>query len=334
MLHHEVDVVVDIAVQHCHDVRERARRLPLLLVIERMGVRLGDDADTRPACVAEHRHTTVRGGQRHAQQRVAVDCLANGLGVVAQLPDLGSSLVDEAECLAGETNRPRGEKGIAEALFEQRAHCGVLHVQAVTPHEQVQTGRVPAPHLETIEDGQGLLNQQVPVQRRGPGISARQCLHRSCRAQAIVANGPRSILEANERRVRGLDHVSGDHTAGFEASLERERQRVDLVESRNDACRNLRMTDQSLHTRESLECSVHLLNRSGNRSGTICVRINCRIEPAEQPVPGGGRPLRRAAQEGDDPAHDRKVTEAGSGKSFGNDRSETVGLLGGQISLA
>ncbi|CAB4730465.1 unannotated protein [freshwater metagenome] len=64
MLHHEVDVVVDIAVQHCHDVRERARRLPLLLVIERMGVRLGDDADTRPPGVAEHRNAAVRRGER------------------------------------------------------------------------------------------------------------------------------------------------------------------------------------------------------------------------------------------------------------------------------
>ncbi|CAB5069069.1 unannotated protein [freshwater metagenome] len=94
------------------------------------------------------------------------------------------------------------------------------------------------------------------------------------------------------------------------------------------------MTDERTDAGKPLERCVHLFKGASNGSRAALTVRECGIEPAEQPVPGGGRPLRRAAQEGDDPAHDRKVTEVGSGKSFGNDRSEPFGLLGGQISLA
>jgi hypothetical protein len=74
MVHLDVGVVVDVAVQHGHRVRALAlgaRHLGLLAV-DRVAVGLADDADAGPAGVAEHRHARLGLGEREPQQVVGV----------------------------------------------------------------------------------------------------------------------------------------------------------------------------------------------------------------------------------------------------------------------
>ena len=67
----EVGVVVDVAVERGDDVG-RGRRAELLLV-ERVRVRLGDDADARPPRVPEHDGLGGVGVEREAEQLVVAD---------------------------------------------------------------------------------------------------------------------------------------------------------------------------------------------------------------------------------------------------------------------
>ena len=74
VLHLDVGVVVDIAVQGRHHVRMIGSTRALgLVAVQRMAVRLADDAHAGPTGVPEHRHARIRRGERQPQQLVAFD---------------------------------------------------------------------------------------------------------------------------------------------------------------------------------------------------------------------------------------------------------------------
>ena len=99
----EVGVVVDVAVERAHHVGTLVT--VELLVVERVRVGLGDDADTRPAGVAEHHDLGVVVRECEVQQRVVADRGTQHRGVVAELTDLGGGLVDEGELAVGGAHR-------------------------------------------------------------------------------------------------------------------------------------------------------------------------------------------------------------------------------------
>src|SRR5690606_32330126 len=91
----EAQVVVDVAVQRGDHVRlDLAAELEGL---ERVRVRLADDADARPARVTEHGDLRGLRRERGTQQVVATDRGPQRGDVVAELADLRGPLVDEAE---------------------------------------------------------------------------------------------------------------------------------------------------------------------------------------------------------------------------------------------
>ncbi len=94
---HERRVVVDVAVQHRHQVGRIQRRPVLLQAVEGVGVGLRDRPDAGPAGVPEDRGPGGVGLQRPAEQWVVENTPSDGGDVVAQLPDLGGGLVDKTQ---------------------------------------------------------------------------------------------------------------------------------------------------------------------------------------------------------------------------------------------
>ena len=66
--HHQVGVVVNVAVEHRCDQRDGSPIGPER--VDRMGVGLGDDAHAGPTSVAEDRALDIRGGQSPGQQTI------------------------------------------------------------------------------------------------------------------------------------------------------------------------------------------------------------------------------------------------------------------------
>ena len=112
----EIGVVVDVAVEGRDHVRARAggRRRLELVAVDRVGVRLGDDADARPPRVTEHRGACRRRRDRDAQQVVAGDRGTQRTGVVAELADLGGRLVDERQHAVDQPHRTGLVGGVVE----------------------------------------------------------------------------------------------------------------------------------------------------------------------------------------------------------------------------
>ena len=171
----DVGVVVDVAVEHGDHVRSAADLFELLAV-QRVAVGLADDPDARPTGVAEHAEPRVGMRQSEAQQVVAGNRGAKGASVVAELADLGSCLVHEAEAVTGDAHRAVLEQRIGVAFEQHPLQRRVRHRQAVVPHEQVQPGRVAAAHLESIERRQRLLHCQVAGQSGDRAVASGQRL--------------------------------------------------------------------------------------------------------------------------------------------------------------
>src|SRR5437764_187808 len=90
----QLRVVVDVAVQGRDHVGPVA---VVLLLVDRVGVGLGDDPDARPSGVREHRRLCVVVTKGQTQELVGHDGLTYGTRVVAQLSDLGRRIVGDAQ---------------------------------------------------------------------------------------------------------------------------------------------------------------------------------------------------------------------------------------------
>ena len=95
----QIGMIVDVPVEHADDVGPGvfAPGQLELFAIDRVGVGLRDDADTRPPRVAEHGDFSGVARHRQAQEIVAGDLGAHRRGVVTEFADLGGRLVDEGE---------------------------------------------------------------------------------------------------------------------------------------------------------------------------------------------------------------------------------------------
>ena len=160
----EVGVVVDVAVERADDVG--AVGAVELLVVQRVRVGLGDDADARPAGVTEHHDLGGVVGQREVQQRVVADRGAQHRGVVAELPDLGRGLVDERELVAGGAHRARSEQRVGRPHLDETPDGRLVEVEPVVAHEEVQPGRVAAAHLEAVDGRERDLHREERLDAR------------------------------------------------------------------------------------------------------------------------------------------------------------------------
>ena len=175
VVHFDVGVIVDIAVEHGDHVGGAARLLELFTV-ERVTIGFADDPDACPPCMPEHGHARVGLRQREPQQRVCCKGRAQGAGVVAEFADFLGRLVHETEALASDAHRTVLEQWICVAFGEHSSYDRVGNRQSVVPYEQVQAGGVATTHLEAIERRQRLLHGQITGDRCDGAVAADQRL--------------------------------------------------------------------------------------------------------------------------------------------------------------
>ncbi len=146
-------MVVDIAVldgQH-----QRCGRSVGPGGVERMCVRLRDEADAGPAGVAQHGTTNRRADEQAGQHRVTGESPSHCSGVVPQLPDLRCSLHHEREAAAGEgPDRSAAEKGILVTAH----HVNVI--EAVVPDGYDEARRIPTTNLQPVDGGESLVDRE------------------------------------------------------------------------------------------------------------------------------------------------------------------------------
>ncbi len=185
----QVGVVVDVTVQRGHDVRRlRTARLLEFEGVERVGVGLADDADTRPSGVAQDRHAGVGRLDRPSKQRIGVQRPSQRGGVVAEFTDLGGRLVHERDALVGLHDGAGLEQWVGAALGDEGGQRAGLDV--VTPHEHVEASRVTASHLEPVDRRERLLHRQIPAERRCWCVSSGECLDLTRRCGGDRAGSP------------------------------------------------------------------------------------------------------------------------------------------------
>ncbi len=192
-------MVVDVAVEGTEDIR------PIdpaeLLGVEGMGVGLRDDADARPAGVAEDGAACLGIDQCQLEQRIGADGRPQGPGVVPELTHLGGRLVDEAQLAEGRAHRHGGEHRVGGTGGEHREQLGTLQLQTVAADEQVQAGRIAAPDLEAVERRERRLDRPQCVEGRRPWgplaltIRGRQIGDGPGRPDPVAADGPRRVLD-------------------------------------------------------------------------------------------------------------------------------------------
>ena len=184
---------------------ERAVALALLGAVDRVGVGLADDADRRPAGVPEHDGDRLVGRDGQAQQVVGPEGVAQRPGVVAQLADLGGRLVDERQAPVDHPHRARAEQRVGRPAPQQPGDGGAVDVEAVVADEDVQPGRVAAPHLEPVDGRQRLLDRRVRLGRPPARLAAGQVGHGAGGADAVLLDRPHRVLEPDHRGVDRLE---------------------------------------------------------------------------------------------------------------------------------
>ena len=210
----EITVVVDVAVEGRHHVRRVGALLGAgslgLVGVERVGVRLTDDADARPPRVSDQR--SPRPWRRHGspEECVGGERRAECCGVVAELADLGRLLVDErqdrpAVSVVRGDDRPVLEQRVVAALGDERSER--VGVEIVIPDVEVDARRVAAADLEAIDRGERLLRDEVCPHRRDRGLGTGERLDLTRGAEAVVANRPEDVGELEQLGVRVFEFV-------------------------------------------------------------------------------------------------------------------------------
>ena len=131
-------MVVDVPVEGGDDVA--AVSAVQLLGVERMGVRLGNDPDTRPTGVADHGGPRPGAGQGPGEEGIAADGGPQGLDVVAQFADLGRGFVHEAEAPGWRPDGARSEERIGTPPRHRGTDRRVVEVQVVAGDQHVDSG--------------------------------------------------------------------------------------------------------------------------------------------------------------------------------------------------
>ncbi len=143
----QIGVVVDVTVERGDRVRLRAVEPAVavdLFLVQRVGIRLGDDPDAGPTRVREHQRLGRVGAQREVEEVVLADLGPEPGGVVAELADLGRGLVHEREPAAGRANGTGGEQRVGTPAGDDARHRRISEVEAVAGDHDVQAGRIAA----------------------------------------------------------------------------------------------------------------------------------------------------------------------------------------------
>jgi hypothetical protein len=313
VVHLDVGVVVDVAVEHGHRVRQSVAGRLLgaaelgLLAVHRVAVGFADDADAGPASVAEHRHASTGLRQRQPQQTVGVHRGTQRLHVVAQLADLGSGLVDETQALAGDTHAAALEQRVGAAGGDGRRHRRRSQIEAVAPHQHVDAGAVAAAHFHPVDGAERLLDGQVAGDGGLTGVAPGEVGDGVGRADAVLAHGPHGVAHGQQFGVDALDVLRRQAHAGFEFRVERGNAAVELVEARGKAGDQFAAPGERQHARHTLQQFVDLCHQHGSlgeRAGSHRL--------VEQTHQLGGRrsgPAGWPGDDRDDAAHDEQVTD-------------------------
>ena len=140
-----------------------------LVRIQRVGVRLADDADARPARVTDQRGLGSRRRHRPAQERVGSERGPQRRRVVAELTDLRGLLVDERQHrptvgVVRRDDRTVLEERVVAALGDERRER--VGIDVVVPDVEVDAGRVATADFEAIDRRERLLGNEVGGHRR------------------------------------------------------------------------------------------------------------------------------------------------------------------------
>ena len=182
----QVGMIVDVAIERGNEIRGVTRRLQLFTV-HRMGIGLGDDADARPSRVAKYGNAGVGLAHQQSQEIVVHHGVAHHPCVVAQLANFGGRLVHERPRVTRDSNRSRGEQAVVVTVAQQRRHTNVVTAQTVVPHHDMNSGRVTAANLESVDCRQRLLNGKVRSQGRATRARPGHCINGQCSTNAILA---------------------------------------------------------------------------------------------------------------------------------------------------
>ena len=304
----QIGVVVDVAVQCRHRVALLlATRLLEFFAVQRVAVRLADDAHAGPAGVTQHRHPGTGVAERKTQERVGSDGVAQHPRVVAQFADLGGGFVDEAQAPVGQSHRTTLEQWIVGARRNRCRHGRVVGRQPVVPDEQMQAGRIAAAHLEPVDGRQRLLYGQVSRYRSNTGVASGEVVDGLHGAQSIAADGPGGIAQGDEFGARSLDVVGGHRLGTFEQQLGGAHPVVESVETSREGCDEFASTLEGLHTGHPVQQRIALRREAGHVAHPVGAER--RIEQPQQGVGVGHRPGRGTTRDRDDAAHVRQVID-------------------------
>ena len=299
----QVGVVVDVAIERGHDVRTRVlAATPFeLLAVERMGVGLGDDADTRPARVPEHGDLDIGRGQRTSQHRILGDGGAEHAGVVAELADLGGRLVDERQAAVDPAHRLGLVQRIRAPPGQQPGDTRVGFVEPVVPHEQVESGGVAAADLEPVDRRQRPLDGEVAGHRANRRVATGEQRDLPGGAQPVVTDRPRRITQGDKLGARRLDLVDADDP-GFDLVVDLVGEGLELVEPALDPGHQLVMVGEGEETGQPAQPSVDVADGHRDR-GHVGTRPEGGVESGDDLVGGRNGERRGTAHDADDAAH-------------------------------
>jgi hypothetical protein len=302
----QVGMVVDVAVQRSDDVRRTCTTgLFEFERVQRVRVRLADDADARPAGVTEDRDLGRRRLQRSTEQRVGNERPAQCRGVVAQLADLCSCLVDERQTPTRAHDGAGLEERIGPAFGDQRVErCGI---DVVAPDEDMEARRVASSHFEAVDRRERLLDGEVATQRRNRRVTPGEHLDLTCGAQPVVSDRPQGVLEVDQSGVGPLEVFCVEPVGvRVEPAFDLRRRGVQLIEAGGDRSDHVDVAHQRQHTGQTPEC---LVDRPGMRcrrddiDGGRGDRRNRQVQPGGEFASGGRRSRRWSTDDADDAAH-------------------------------
>ena len=90
---------------------------------------------------------------------------AKDSGVVAKFADLGGGFVHNAQNAVDDANRTAAVVDVAAAAIDLGQHSGILEIEGVIVDQEMETGRVSAPNLKTVEGRQRLMDRQETTPR-------------------------------------------------------------------------------------------------------------------------------------------------------------------------
>ena len=274
-----------------------------LVAVDGVGVGLGDDADAGPAGVAEHGELGPGAAQGQAQQGVGGDGLAHHPGVVAELADLGRRLVHDRQGPAGEAGGAGLEQRVAAALGERGDDGGIVDVEVVVPHEDVDAGRVAAADLHAVDRRQRLLDRQVPAERGRRRRRGRPGRRRPAPCAAGRGGWPTARRAARSTRRWPAPARRGRATARGEGGVDVGGVGVELVEPGRDRGRRSSWWSARARTPGSPRSASSTTPRRGGDGAGVTAGGQRGVEPAEQLVARRRRTGRGTADDADDAAH-------------------------------